>query len=65
MNDLLLAFIVFSAAWLGASSLVALVLCRRWKRQDRRIRTACAFDPIATHGIERGDLRGLKIGGRR
>ena len=65
MKEILVSFLVFSAAWLGASSLVALVLCRRWKRQDRRTRTACAFDPMATHGIERGDLRGLKIGGRR
>ena len=51
--------------WLATGSVIALLVGRRWKKQDRRIRTACAFDPVAARGIERGDFRNLKIGGRK
>jgi hypothetical protein len=64
-TDLALAFAVFALAWIGGASIGAVCLCRRWKKADRRMRKLCAFDPIATAGIERGDFKGMKIGGRR
>jgi hypothetical protein len=64
-TDLALAFAVFALAWIGGASLGALALCWRWKKADRRMRLACAFDPLATQGIEKGDFRNLKAGGRR
>jgi hypothetical protein len=65
MSEILLGFLVFSAGWLCGAGVSALLCDRKWKRRDHALRTACAFDPVAAKGIERGDLRGMKIGGRK
>jgi hypothetical protein len=63
--DISLALLTFALAWIVAASAAALVLCRRWRLDERREKLALKFDPVSIRGIERGDIRSLKIGGRK
>jgi hypothetical protein len=66
-SDLSLVLLTAALAWIVGASAAALVLCRRWRLDERRERLALKFDPVCTRGIERGDcdFRSLKVGGRQ
>lgn len=54
--DVSLVLLTFALAWIVAASAAALVLCRRWRLEERREKLALQFDPVACKGIERGDV---------
>jgi hypothetical protein len=57
--------LTLALAWVVLSSAAALMLCYRWRLDERREKLALKFDPVSIRGIERGDIRSLKIGGRK
>jgi len=43
--------------WLATGSVIALLICRRWKADSRREHYRLTADPMSLRGIERGDHR--------
>jgi hypothetical protein len=41
--------------WFATGSVIALLVCRRWRNESRREHYRLTADPMSLSGIERGD----------